>query len=1226
MTVAKRTLMASVAAKRCKCRASPIAVTSLTLVASRRPQCGISTDAKTYTRRIAYYELFTSVKKCNKKEPAELPLGPLTHLNLAFVNFDEDYNLIDDNGDWVSKVVVRKFKYPDLRVNIAIGGWAFNDPPTATRWSDMASSKESRGKFISSVVKYLLSYGLDGVDLDWEYPVAADRGGIKEDGDNYVELLKEMRAAFDKENTSWEISVTLPASYWYLKGFKLKDMAPHISYWNVMTYDMHGMWDLDNEWTGPWLRGHTEWPEIDEGLDLLWRNDIDPKDVVMGFAFYGRSFTMADPNCHEPNRVCKFSSGGDAGDCSDTIGILTYQEIVSRNNTLDVRTYYDPNTTVKYNVYGGSQWISYDDAQSFHDKLKHLSERCLSGLMIWAIDQDTSQWDAMNGLFGDFSMTELDGLGKDSAEKLHDLFGQFNGQDCYVTEKCTDGSDEERGDMQVCPDGYSSVETAHAPYQRNGRDLFGNCEKGWYRHICCPKRAMPHKCEWSETCNVGKCDSGQFKLNTDPFRDRDGNDVCSKGTRTLCCEGSKLFSDCFWTECDGTPRNPQEHPDCPDGSDFIAARYDQPDGSRWCSDSYYFEPDNKRGSPLHDRFQSSFCCPSKAGLKNCRWSNSYSADRDPMDPPSLEDMCKPQRCAKSEIEVADALDPPLPVEMGPRQNCDGIEMPAGFDAHFPLCCPPPSEYTDEWPVDPAKLWKEYWNDPEDASVAWKYVNNHENNDQDVMEENDPNDINGDDAYGFMMLDGPKGAIDNDFATTQTVVRRFKEIPKVKREILTSNHTLIDKVFEHSEEIIHVYCNHPPGSHQCEEIFIGGAEDTIISLPDHVGEGPFARVVYMRLAAPEFQLPAHHIAHRLEKRLEEHPVYEVKIDYSFHSIELRDDTKPVNIRVDYTNLLGYWNELTNSNPSRIKRGLDSPGPLDMHDFRSRVQRGVATDKKLGHRRRNAETVTTTTPFDVTAEELPEDREKRCAAAAAASGISPRTADSDVADGPLAKRWWGTFVKWLDELTSVREAERGDLPLQYSDKIKLFEAKWGCPGSTFNANLRMDLEAAASMDAVYAYYLSARFIPPQKPDAFFYFGLEPSAYLGLVLKGNAVMQAASNERKIIDTIGYPGLAVKGIAAVGPTLDIYGQIRGKITLSGEAKAGARIAFEKAEVYWPQDDGAVEKYDKLLDLDIVKDGTNIPMNVEPTFEAGVKLDAQLDIIIRPEVRRPVMLICPAQ
>ena len=69
-------------------------------------------------------------------------------------------------------------------------------------------------------------------------------------------------------------------------------------------------------------------------------------------------------------------------------------------------------------IYAGNQWISFDDAQSFEDKKKFLSERCLGGLMvcpvlkqtllpeannlkIWAVDQDTQDYKALAGLLGD---------------------------------------------------------------------------------------------------------------------------------------------------------------------------------------------------------------------------------------------------------------------------------------------------------------------------------------------------------------------------------------------------------------------------------------------------------------------------------------------------------------------------------------------------------------------------------------------------------------------------------------------------------------------------------------------------------------------------------------------------------------------------------------------------------------------------------------------------------
>lgn len=128
-----------------------------------------------------------------------------------------------------------------------------------------------------------------------------------------------------------------------------------------MSYDIHGMWDLDNEWTGPYLKGHPDWRKIEEGLELLWRNGVRPEKIVMGFVFYGRSFTIEDPSCNEPKGVCRASDGGAPGSCTDTAGVLTYYEVASRNETGGVETFYDAENTVKYSIFGGDQWISYDD-------------------------------------------------------------------------------------------------------------------------------------------------------------------------------------------------------------------------------------------------------------------------------------------------------------------------------------------------------------------------------------------------------------------------------------------------------------------------------------------------------------------------------------------------------------------------------------------------------------------------------------------------------------------------------------------------------------------------------------------------------------------------------------------------------------------------------------------------------------------------------------------------
>lgn len=88
-----------------------------------------------FKRRIGYYELFNSRKSCNIIEPESLIIEPFTHINLAFVNFGDDYKLVDEYGDIVDRMSFLKFSKPGLRMNIAVGGWTFSDAPTQHLWT-----------------------------------------------------------------------------------------------------------------------------------------------------------------------------------------------------------------------------------------------------------------------------------------------------------------------------------------------------------------------------------------------------------------------------------------------------------------------------------------------------------------------------------------------------------------------------------------------------------------------------------------------------------------------------------------------------------------------------------------------------------------------------------------------------------------------------------------------------------------------------------------------------------------------------------------------------------------------------------------------------------------------------------------------------------------------------------------------------------------------------------
>lgn len=51
---------------------------------------------------------------------------------------------------------------------------------------------------------------------------------------------------------------------------------------NLMSYDLHGTWDADSQFVGPYIAPHTNLTEIDLGLGLLWRAGVDSSKVVLG--------------------------------------------------------------------------------------------------------------------------------------------------------------------------------------------------------------------------------------------------------------------------------------------------------------------------------------------------------------------------------------------------------------------------------------------------------------------------------------------------------------------------------------------------------------------------------------------------------------------------------------------------------------------------------------------------------------------------------------------------------------------------------------------------------------------------------------------------------------------------------------------------------------------------------------------------------------------------------
>lgn len=176
-----------------------------------------------------------------------------------------------------------------------------------------------------------------------------------------------------------------------MQHFDIVSIEKTIDWFNLMSYDLHGTWDSTNKFLGPVIVAHTNLTEINNALSLLWRNNINPGNVALGLGFYGRSFTLADPSCATAG--CLFSSGGRAGNCTQSVGTLSYAEI-ERIAASGATVTKDDSAAVKMVVYDIDQWVSYDDAETLKMKVDYANAHCLGRTMAWAASTDNARGSA----------------------------------------------------------------------------------------------------------------------------------------------------------------------------------------------------------------------------------------------------------------------------------------------------------------------------------------------------------------------------------------------------------------------------------------------------------------------------------------------------------------------------------------------------------------------------------------------------------------------------------------------------------------------------------------------------------------------------------------------------------------------------------------------------------------------------------------------------------------
>ena len=332
---------------------------------------------------VGYYSNWA---RSNDFTPYQLAVDKLTHIHYAFADISTSNKLIMANptNDLKNFADFRQLKKqnPHLTVLISVGGWDYSK-----YFSNVAATAEARETFAQSCVDFILEHGLDGIDLDWEFPVSGGLPGNinrPEDKQNFTKLLTAIRSKLDqqsqKDGRPYYLSIAAAGNTTYLNKVEIKSIANLVDYIFLMAYDMHGPWDSYADFNAPLYVPDEPTPNytgsVSDSVKNLLNRGVPSSKIVLGMPFYGYQYTVTSTNNN--GLFSPFTA-------SKSITFDKIRTSLLPNSAF--KQYYHSSARVPY-LFDGTTFVSYDDEDSIAEKTSLAVSYGLAGVGAWELSQD----------------------------------------------------------------------------------------------------------------------------------------------------------------------------------------------------------------------------------------------------------------------------------------------------------------------------------------------------------------------------------------------------------------------------------------------------------------------------------------------------------------------------------------------------------------------------------------------------------------------------------------------------------------------------------------------------------------------------------------------------------------------------------------------------------------------------------------------------------------------
>jgi chitinase len=328
--------------------------------------------------------------------PDKIDYTGITHLNYGFAVVKQGVVVTHDTekGPGLMRELDQRTELAGVTNILSVGGWNNSEEG---QFEAATATDAGIETLANSIVSYMMTWGFDGVDIDWEYP---DTDAEKT---QFTKLIKSLRTKLDaegvKEDRYYQLSAAVTANHNKIQYINPAETVPLLDSVNVMSYDFHGAFDPITGHNSP-LFANSKDADLEfnsasamAAYSTTWK--VPKSKLMMGLAWYGRGWGNVEPTEIVKGLPGLFAPGtatvhGQWDDNGQYTGTNPWYYLKGLVNNGQYTRYWDPESRVPY-LYNSAtkEFLTYDDPQSIREKVDYINKEGYGGAIVWDLSGDT---------------------------------------------------------------------------------------------------------------------------------------------------------------------------------------------------------------------------------------------------------------------------------------------------------------------------------------------------------------------------------------------------------------------------------------------------------------------------------------------------------------------------------------------------------------------------------------------------------------------------------------------------------------------------------------------------------------------------------------------------------------------------------------------------------------------------------------------------------------------